>query len=416
MATADQKNYEEKESENGMKILQVLSRFPWPLKDGGALGYYNFSKGYADAGCELTMASLNTAKHLVDYSTLPDHVKNMADIHLSYIDNRLKPMDALMNLVFSRKSYHVQRFISRRFARMLAELCKRKQYDVVIFESIFVAPYLSVIRKHSNAVCILRCHNVEHEIWQNLAERENNQVKKYYLNVLYKRLKRFEESVFRHFDGITTVTAQDAMLIRQMGFDKTIHVAPTGMDISRLTVNHAAMELPSLLHLGSMDWRPNQEAVLWFIDHVWDKVSEYFPDLKFYIAGRNMPPQFFDLNRENIVVLGEVEDAVRLMQEKAVVVVPLFSGSGIRVKILEGMALGKCIVSTPLGARGIDVSDTHNILIAHNEDEFAEKIIALFRNPSMITQIGNNARQLVEENYESSMVIRKTLDYYRSLA
>ena len=171
-----------------MRILQLINRFPWPLKDGGALGYYNFLKGYHDAGCELTCAILNTSKHFVDFEKLPNEVKELADFRLSYIDNKIKPIEALRNLLFSKESYHVVRFISKEFEQLFVNLCKEKQFDVVVFESIFMAPYLNIIRENTKATCVLRAHNVEYEIWQSLAEIENNPIKKFYLNILSNRL------------------------------------------------------------------------------------------------------------------------------------------------------------------------------------------------------------------------------------
>ena len=102
----------------------------------------------------LTIASLNTSKHFINYDELPTHVKALGDIHLTYVDNQLKPIDAFLNL-FSKESYHVKRFISKDFENQLIEICKEKTFDVVVFETIFVAPYLDIIRKHSKAICIL---------------------------------------------------------------------------------------------------------------------------------------------------------------------------------------------------------------------------------------------------------------------
>src|SRR5262249_36553380 len=117
----------------------------------------------------------------------------------------------------------------------------------------------------------------------------------------------------------------------------------------------------------------------------------------------------------NVVVLGEVADAVKLMQSKAIMVVPLFSGSGIRVKILEGLALGKCILSTSLGAQGIAVENGKNILIANNEAEFIDSILNILAQPQRIAAIGKEARKLVEEQYENRMVMNKILQFYTDL-
>ena len=398
-----------------MKILQIINRFPWPLKDGGALGYYNFTKGYNDAGVDLTLAVLNTSKHFVEFDKLPEKVRQLADIHLSFIDNRIKPIYALKNLLFSKESYHVVRFISQDFERLLEKLCGEKEFDVIVFESVFVAPYLDIIRKYSRAKCILRQYNVEYEIWQSLAHIEKNPIKKWYLQVLSKRLKRFEITQLNKFDGLTCVTKQDANVFRALGCSKPIHIAPVGIDMQRLKPDNSHLEMPSLFHIGSMDWMPNQEAVVWFIENVWQKLSLQFPNLKFYIAGRNMPDYFKKYHVGNIVVLGEVEDAIAFMQSKAIQIVPLFSGSGIRVKILEGMALAKCIVTTPLGVQGIEVENNKQLMIVSDTDSFIEAIILLINNPQKIEEMGASACELAKHLYDNKLITQQTLDFYHNV-
>src|SRR5689334_15168071 len=142
-----------------MRILQIMNRVPWPLKDGGALGYYNYIKGYHDAGCEVTVAAMNTSKHFVQMEELPAEVKQLADWRTSYVDNRVKPVDAFLNL-FSSQSYNIQRFISPAFEQLLVDLLHEKAFDVIIFESLFVAHYIDIVRMHSKALLVLRQHNV----------------------------------------------------------------------------------------------------------------------------------------------------------------------------------------------------------------------------------------------------------------
>jgi glycosyltransferase involved in cell wall biosynthesis len=400
---------------SSMKILQIFNRFPWPLKDGGALANFNESKGYQEAGVELTMAALNTEKHFIDYDTLPEHVKAMADIHLTYIDNRIKAQDALLNL-FSKRSYHVDRFISDEFEKQLIDICKSKEFDVIVFESIFVAPYLAAIRANSKAPCVLRQHNIEYKIWENLAQHQGNIIKHSYLRLLASRLKKYELSMLNQFDGITVFTQTDFDTMCTDNCKIPVGIFPFGVNTEKLIINNENLEMPSLFHLGSMDWLPNQEAMNWFIQEVWADISLDYPTLHFYLAGRNFPVEFYDYNNQNnIRILGEIESAMQLMNEKAIMVVPLFSGSGIRVKIMEGMALGKCIVSTSLGAQGIDAVDGEHILIANTADEFKEKIEYLLKNISEIERIGDNATNLVRLNYDNKVLIQKKLDFYRQL-
>ncbi len=399
-----------------MNILQITNRFPWPLKDGGALGYFNFTKGYYQAGVNLTLASLNTEKHYIPFEEIPAHVREMADIRLCYIDNRVKPWKALLNL-FTKKSYHIERFISKDFEVQLEQLCKEKQFDVVVFESIFVAPYLDIIRKNSKAICVLRQHNIEYLIWETLAKLETGTLKSWYLHLLSERLKNYELSMLNQFDGISAITEIDKNILLESGCQKPIEVFPFGIHIDKLVRNNSNVEMPSLFHLGSMDWMPNQEAMKWFIQQVWFDINERFPNLHFYLAGRNIPLSFFDFNNQNnIRVLGEIEDAIGFMNEKAIMIVPLFSGSGIRVKILEGMALGKCIISTDLGAQGIDAIDGEHIVKANSAEEFKSKIAYLVNNPSEILRIGNNAAKLACAQYDNHKIIARKLDFYRRLA
>jgi glycosyltransferase involved in cell wall biosynthesis len=398
-----------------MRILQIFNRFPWPLKDGGAIANFNESMGCSHAGMELTIAALNTEKHYIEYEDLPEHVKNMADIHLTYIDNRIKPQDALLNL-FSKRSYHVDRFISDEFEKQLIEICQAKTFDVVVFESIFVAPYLAAIRKYSNAPCVLRQHNIEYKIWETLAQHDGNMLKRSYLRLLASRLKKYEVSMLNLFDGITVFTQTDSDMLRADNCQIPIGIFPFGINTEKLIINQENLEMPSVFHLGSMDWMPNQEAMNWFIQEVWYDLSADYPTLHFYLAGRNIPLEFYDYNNQNnIRVLGEVEDAIRLMNDKAIMIVPLFSGSGIRVKILEGMALGKCIVSTNLGAQGIDAVDGEHILIANTAEEFRAKLDYLLKNPREIKRIGNNASELARSKYNNKTLIQEKLNFYRNL-
>lgn len=395
-----------------MRILQLLNRVPWPLKDGGSLGFFNYTKGYHDAGCEVTVAAMNTSKHFVDMEQLPADVKKLADWRTVFVDNRVKPAAALANL-FSARSYNVERFISPAYERLLRDILKEKTFDVIVFESIYAAPYLETVRRHSKALLVLRQHNVEHKIWETLTQETGNPIKKWYLGLLTQRLKKFEIAQLNRFDALTTVTENDLEDFREMGCAKPMLSAPVGMDFGRLAPDHSQLEVPSVFHLGSMEWMPNQEAVRWFIDEVWTQVSAKYPRLKFYVAGRGMPESFKQLQAPHVDMIGEVEDAVRFMQSKQIMIVPLFAGSGIRVKILEGMALGKTIVSTDLGAQGIACVDGEHLLIANTAAEFAEAIDKLVANPQLAEQLGSNARQLADTVYDNRKVIGRVLDFYQ---
>ncbi|MCD4731835.1 MAG: glycosyltransferase family 4 protein, partial [Bacteroidales bacterium] len=185
------------------------------------------------------------------------------------------------------------------------------------------------------------------------------------------------------------------------------------VDINQYEVSSESFEFPSLFHLGSMNWMPNEEGIKWFIETTWSMVSEKYPDLKFYLAGRMMPEWLEKLSIDNIEVIGEVEDAQEFIKSKAVMIVPLFSGSGIRIKIIEGMALGKAIISTEIGAEGIAYTHGLNILIANTPDEFLKAVRKFVSSKVYCAEVGTNARKLIEENHDLVKITQKLLSFYQ---
>jgi glycosyltransferase involved in cell wall biosynthesis len=156
-----------------------------------------------------------------------------------------------------------------------------------------------------------------------------------------------------------------------------------------------------------MDWMPNVEGIVWLADEVWPLVLENQPHAKLYLAGRNMPKNIFSRASASIVVEGAIDSPTQYMATKQIMAVPLFAGSGVRVKIIEGMALGKAIVATDLAVEGVDVSNGKNILLANSAQNFANAIIGLLKHPEAVMEIGANASAFIESNYRSAVVIKK---------
>jgi glycosyltransferase involved in cell wall biosynthesis len=190
---------------------------------------------------------------------------------------------------------------------------------------------------------------------------------------------------------------------------------PFGLDIRIYPPPPDDHGLTSLFTIGSMNWMPNEEGVKWFLDKVWPDVHRQFPDLKYFLAGRAMPEWMKQLRLPNVEVLGEVEDAHDFIQRHSVMLVPLFSGSGIRIKIIEGMALGKAIISTSLGAEGIAYVNGENILIANAPCEFFDMISLCIEDPSRRRKIGHNARTLIETEYDRDAITHRLISFYQQL-
>lgn len=397
-----------------MKILQVTNKVPYPPNDGGAIACMNLTSGFALLGHDVTVLSMNTVKHHIDPAEIPEPVKDWAKFYLVDVPAPISVGAALMNLLFSGKPYNAVRFISPAFSARLKELLTRNDFDIVQLEGLYVCPYIPVIRKYSNARIVYRAHNIEHEIWERTAALSSG-LRKLYLRILAKRVKAFEKEFINSYDLLVPITERDRIILDRMGNMRPTHVSPTGIDTKQLIPHAKNLEYPSIFHIGSLEWAPNQEGLLWFVDKCWPKIHAKHPDLKFYIAGRQAPDWLIRrFNAPNIVYMGEVEDAYAFMNSKAVMVVPLFSGSGMRIKIIEGMALGKPIVTTPIGTEGISTQSEKNIIIADNEQEFINGVERLITDRQLFHEIGSSAIEYIQEKFDNLALACALTAFYKS--
>ena len=396
-----------------MKILQVNNKVPYPAKDGGAIACMNMIKGFSRSGHEVTVLSMNTRKHHISLSKIPKQVKDLADFRMVEVPARINAFKALLNLIFSAKPYNAVRFISNNFSKALEMLLEEKKFDVIQLEGLYVCPYIPVIREKSKALIVYRAHNIEFEIWERTANLSKGLVK-LYLKSLSKRIKRFETGLLNSYDVLVPITSRDEQILNKLGNVRPTHVSQAGIDCSALIADTKNLEYPSLFHIGSMEWPPNQEALLWFAENCWQSIHKKYPALKFYVAGRNAPEWLKrKLNRPNVVFAGEVEDAYEFMNSKSIMVVPLFSGSGMRIKIIEGMALGKSIVSTPVGVEGIAVEHGKHLLIASDPAEFIQAVSFLVDDKNKFETIGRNAVEFIHKNFDNLAAAGKLIDFYK---
>ncbi len=397
-----------------MKVLQLCLRVPFPPQDGATIAMSNLANSLCDAGADVTMLAFNTKKHFVNLSAIDQNIKSKFNLQTVYLDASVKVVPAFLNLFKSHQSYNIIRFDVPEFHDKLKDILARNKFDIVQCEGLFLSPYAQTIRNHSSAKIILRAHNVEWLIWHRLAEACTNAVKKKYLQLLTRRLKKYENDAVNKFDCIVALTMQDKKLFEQDGCKVPIVIAPIGVNTHEYTstLRHSH-EMLSLFHLGSMDWMPNIEAVDWFLKNVWSTIKTN-ANTKLYLAGKNMPKRLLLLNMQNTIVEAEITDAKKYMAAKDVMIVPLLSGGGMRVKIIEGLAMGKAIVSTSIGAEGIDYTHEKNILIANTPQEFANSILKL-TDKKFFQSLCNNARQLALEKYDNAQIGKNVFEYYQNI-
>lgn len=397
-----------------MRVLQLCNKVPFPPKDGGCIAMNNLTQGLIEHGCQVKVLAINTPKHFTNIEELPADYRSKTSIETVFIDTEVKITAAFKNL-FTSKSYNVERFYAKELEAKLLEILHAEQFDIVQLESLYVSMYADLIKKYSTAKVVLRAHNVEHHLWEYNARVNNEPLKKSYLKLLAKRLRDYELNSLQWFDAILPITNEDEYYFKKSGYKKPMLTVPFGLNVNNYIPSPMDKSVKRLFHIGAMDWQPNIEGIEWFLNTVWEKLHLKFPDLKLALAGRGMSDEFKQLNQPNVEVLGEVENAQNFMINNDIMVVPLKSGSGMRVKIIEAMALGKVVISTPIGAQGIACENDKNILIADTPDEFIAAINKCISDKMLAKTIGSNARALVEAEYDNVQITRKLVDFYRNL-
>ena len=396
-----------------MRILQLCKKFPYPLKDGESIAVSSMSRALKALGCEITLLAMNTSKHFTEIEHLPDDFNYYQEVHTIDVCNQVKPWPALKN-IFSSDSYHISRFVSSEFEDKLKQILSTQRFDVVQLETLYLTPYLDTIKEHSDALVVMRAHNIESEIWERITENTQFLPKKIYLNHLTKKLKKYELEHLNAYDYLVTVSDRDLQEYKKLGYANGAMASPIGLHIDGYKAGNEE-EKYDIGFIGTMDWKPNEEGVDWFVKEVMPLIKAQNPKAQFHIAGRNSQPFAKEWMREGVVVHGEVDSATDFMDRCKLMIVPLFSGSGTRVKILEAMAMKKPIVTTSIGLEGIDAIDGTHTIISDDALSFAESILSLLDNEDERERLGSNGYDYVIHHYDNITNAEKLLSKYKEL-
>lgn len=383
-----------------MKVLQLSYRMPVPPKDGGAIGIWHLLKAYAALGHELHFIGFNTDKHHIDetlaHSLLAPYVKKADFIPLKTTPTAVGALKALL----SRQSYHISRFESQAMEKQIAEKLQAETFDLIHLDGVFMAPYIDCIRKHSKAKIILRAHNIEFKIWEGLAASSVG-IKKYYLQLLARQLKKYEQTAWRKVDNVAAINHEEQRFIQQYQKSTLLEAGWFPENEKMQTANN------EFFHIGSMEWMPNKVGMEWFLKEVWPTFYQQHPSAKLHLAGRG-------LNQEQTLPLGvinhgEVESAKLFMQTHGIMLVPLFHGAGVRIKILEALSLGIPVLSTDKGVEGLSLVPAIHYFQANSKEEWLVKMNSLHSKENTRMVLQKAARAFADENLSQTHFLAQFL-------
>ncbi len=384
-------------AEISVKILYLLPRIPWPLHDGGAVATYQQMRYLRRAGHHITVLALNPVKFRQDPSVLAEVCDRVETVDVDTTPSRPA---AILHL-FSRPPYKYRRFYSKEMAARLRTILTQEEFDVIVPDQTPMVLYVPDIRAVSAVPIVHRNHNVEYALLTRMARGSESRLLSWYLSLSIDGTRAMERDMYGLCDGIAPMTEQDAERIRALGCSTLLRPVALGVDVDAFDKTPEVRALPrSLLYFGSFDWGPNADAVHWLMRDIWPALKAKFPDLELHIGGKNPGPDIFAFNKQpGVHVHANVPSAPKFLNSYDILLVPLRIGGGMRVKVVEAMAAHKAIVSTGVGAEGIDYRDGRDLLIAENPEEFVKSVARLLEDAAFKQSLEQAARNTAVQKY-----------------
>jgi sugar transferase (PEP-CTERM/EpsH1 system associated) len=388
-----------------MKILWVTPRLPEPPDSGGKIVTFHTVKHLALRGHEITLCALigKGPESKGPEDAYSPKLQEFADLRLvpsALGDGRNYPR--MLISIFSNRPYVISKYWSEGAWRFIAQMLRGQSYEIMHCDHLHTAEYGLRAKEEFGLPLVLTAHNMETVLWEGVSHVERNWARRAYCRLQELKMRAYEAQTIASFDGCITLSAEDAKRMHLLNPEIRPVVVPPGVDIGYFQPGDVQEEPGSIIFVGAMDWLPNIEGILWFHRRVWPKVKRAIRGVKpkLYIVGGQPPRAIQRLaNDRDVIVTGWVEDVRNYIAKAQVFIAPLRMGSGVRIKILNALAMGKAVVSTPLGCEGIRVNDGEDIWIANTAEEFAQKVVNLLENEAQRRRLGEAGMRLVRNYY-----------------
>ena len=392
-----------------MRILYLFPQFPYPPDSGGKIVTYNMIR-HLSKNHQITLWAF--AQDRRDYENVAELAPYCDKIELFPPRRRMQPL-SLLRTVFGRYPYKANRWRSAALAKRLRQQIEVEHYDIIHAQNLTMAQYLT--GRESGATVYYK-ENLEALILQRYADLVRIAPLRWAMRREAAKTLRLELHLSQLCDQLMVISSADGDRLRQM--DPSLDPAhiPAGVDVEYYSPASQEPEPATILFSGSMYYYPNKDGALWFAEHVWSRVRAALPDARCLFAGQKPGRMIRALHgRSGIEVHPDVPDMRPYYHRATVYVAPLRVGGGMRLKILEAMAMGKAIVSTSIGAEAIEYTPGRHLLPADDPERFAEQIVQLCKTPSLRKSMESDAREWVVQNYRWESIMARLEEVYREL-
>ncbi len=396
-----------------MRVLFISQYVPYPPNSGTRIRAYYLLQRLARYGPVTLLHYTRSDAESAQAEALRPFCEHIVSIPL----RRSRSLDIwrLVRSLFMRTPFFILRDDSRFMRRAVFDLANEMDFGVVHADQLNMAQFAELV---GDAARVVDNHNVLLLLLTRMSATEPNPIMKVALRVDAAKMRSYERKMFTRFDAVLAASEPDAREIRGLGGEECKPVVvPIGIDCEAMTPILRKPGATDILSVASMGYPPNEDGLIWFVRPVFPLVSERLPGIKLRIVGDKPGRKVQALTADaSVVVTGYVEDLQSVVAQSAVFVVPLRSGSGMRVKILNAFAQGIPVVSTTIGCEGIDAIDGEHLLLADTPEAFRDAVIRVIQSPVLGDHLVRSARRLVESSYSWQTVYSSLDPVYDRLA
>jgi len=395
-----------------MKILQLSPRSVFPPDDGGKIGIANISRELNHLGAEITLFY-----YYNDESELNNYIYNNELLELlPYKHSTENTLFRIIKSFLTNRSIYICKHINDEVKEFFRNYLLENHFDIIHVDHSAMAPLGLYIQSLTNVPIALRLHNIEYTIWERYAKRLSKLDPRYYfIKQQAILLKSYEKKMYPKMDVCFAITEEDLKLAKQMSPSANIVLASAGVNLSELKPDkQLERNIFTLIHATNYKWIHNTDALMWFSENVLSKLSEKYPEIKLDLLGKDLPDSLAS-SSNFINPIGYVPSIIPYMSKAGIYIAPLFVGGGIRIKILEAMALGLPIVASPIAAEGIKAKEKDGLFIAKNAEDFIKYISYLIDNPVTSAKLGEAAREFIIKHYAWEQNVKIMFDIYKQL-
>ncbi len=394
---------------NGLRILFITPSLPYPPIWGFGMRVYQMIRHLAvrHQVTVLTFSPPEEAEHVTALQRTGATVHTVLPSRGSFVDGAAKRRAQLVSLL-SPLSYETRSLLSPAMQAALDRLLAEEAFDIVQVESCYLAEY----RFPSGTVLLLDEHNIEYELLHGMFRQERSLVRKIYNWTQYRKLRRAEQRRWQRAAGCVLTSAREESVVRRHAPAQPTIVVPNGVDTDYFRPSATVPDPGGIVFTGLIRYRPNADAVLFFVREILPIILRRRPDATLRVVGAGPSEEIKRLAGPHVLITGAVADVRPHVAGAAVMVAPLRMGSGTRLKIVEGLAMGKPIVSTALGCEGLGVRAGQDLLVADEPQAFARAVLRLLDDPPLARSLGASGRALVEREYAWGLAVRRLERFY----